>query len=98
MKMGSGFRFVLITATIAATVALLIIAGCTQKPQPSSQPAQTSQPQPKAPQDLLPLETPNDEYLTPEEALRIRPLPQPPQDDTYKDNLDGALDDLSQLE
>ncbi len=79
---------VLITAAIIAAVAgLLIIGGCTQKPQ--QQPLLPQQPQAAATPAPQPQITPEAEAEAQQEQ---------PENDLYKDNLDGAIDELSQLE
>ena len=81
-------RDALLTLTIiAAIAALLIIGGCTQKPQ--QQPLLPQQPQAVATPAPQPQITPEAEAEAAQEQ---------PEDDLYNDNLGGSLDDLSQLE
>lgn len=78
----------LITAAIIAAVAgLLIIGGCSK---------QTRQPEAQSPQQQL--QMPEQVQPQPAPAAEAGAPQQPPEDDLYKDNLDGALDYLSQLE
>lgn len=88
-----GLRFIFITAAIAAIMALLIISGCTQQPQ---------QQQPQAQPEKKPAQEAAAPPASQPAASQQQPVPskQPAteQDDLYRDNLEGALDDLSQLE
>ena len=87
-----GLRFLIITAAIAAVVALLIIGGCSQKTQ-QTQKTEMAQQAPQQPAATIP--TPA-QVQQPQPTLAIQqPLPQ---DDLYRDNQNQSLDELSQLE
>lgn len=84
------FRLIFITAVIAAVVALLIIGGCATKQPVKAESQQLPAQQPSSP----PQQTPTTEANAQQQAQQ----PATEQDDLYKDNLDEAIDDLSQLE
>ncbi|MBI2176121.1 hypothetical protein HYU40_02095 [Candidatus Woesearchaeota archaeon] len=80
-------------AIILGVAVLLVIGGCTKQQQQTSQPAQTT-PQQEATPPQQQTQQPPAQAQQPQPAAS-QPLPQ---DDLYKDNLDQAVDDLSQLE
>lgn len=79
-------ELIITAAIIAAVVGLLLISGCSKQPQ---QEAQLPQEWPQVPKQAQPQQAPAVEAEAPKQVQ---------QDDLYNDNLDGSLDDLSQIE
>ena len=91
-----------IAAIIASLVAVLVIGGCAQQQQPKI-PAEKLQPAPTVtpPAQQQPQQQPQQQQPAAEQPQPQIAQPQPeaaPADDIYNDNLDQAVEELSQLE
>ena len=89
----------IILAVAAIMIIAVLVAGCApQQPQP--QPPTAEQPQEQATPQQTPAAEPAAEEAQPQQPPQTQTpqRPIPADEDLYKDNLDEALDELSQLE